>query len=843
METNVSCYMHTLKFNEEHTLREIKHYLPAQAPLKDFVHHNLLHFYQHLPFHQALFRASMIFGYKTYLTINDYRKLYQENKIDDEVLKKIITENKGQENLEHWWDVLLNKEYHIQFSGRLGRIMHLWKDYYKVNIAKYVQPNLFRIISAYLDQGISIVEFPHTANGFLDSIRQIEAQSMVSYFFDKKGRACQWLLSRADIHIKDLLDILVGDEKWYEDYLFDLCFEHPGWSGMVSVLEEHPEFLLRKRKVSLKEFILLELLLQIDYLDHKLKKWQALCNVASFPQHHLFENIHYTEEFEVLKLWQDAYEWTYYNKVLNTIQQCNNNPSTHKQRPVFQTIHCIDDREESFRRYIEQIEPNAETFGTAGFFNFDFYYRPEFSNYSMKLAPAPARPKHILLEEASEYDLDEDYHLSSSSHSIFRGWLLTQTVGFWAAYKLASHIFNPHDNPASISARKHISNKSKLTFERSDEDEKLNGLYIGYTKQEAAEKLHTLLKSIGLTDNFAPIVYIIGHGAGSTNNPYYAAYDCGACSGKPGSVNARVACHFLNDTVVRSILKEKDIHIPEDTVFVGALHGTTSDKLYFYDTDSMNEIQKKQHQQNISVFEKALSWNAKERARRFITMNIKKSPEEIHRVVKLRKFSLFEPRPEYNHATNTLCIVGRREVSQKIFLDRRSFLNSYDYQKDQDGKYLLNVLAAITPVCGGINLEYYFSRMDNQKLGAGSKLPHNIYGLISVANGAEGDLRYGLPKQMVEIHDPLRLLVIVEQYPDIILKVLEQSNEIKEWYTHQWIHMVAFHPGNKKFYYYTHDKFEPLQLILRPLQKMNLIEMEKLFENTSENITPVCMYC
>lgn len=68
------------------------------------------------------------------------------------------------------------------------------------------------------------------------------------------------------------------------------------------------------------------------------------------------------------------------------------------------------------------------------------------------------------------------------------------------------------------------------------------------------------------------------------------------------------------------------------------------------------------------------------------------------------------------------------------------------------------VLKSITAVCGGINLEYYYSRVDNQKLGSGSKLPHNIFGLLSVANGAEGDLRIGLPSQMVEIHDPLQII-------------------------------------------------------------------------------------
>ena len=57
-------------FDEQHVLHQLKHYLPAQASLKDFIHHNSLHAYQHLKFYDAIFKASAIFGYQVTLQLS-----------------------------------------------------------------------------------------------------------------------------------------------------------------------------------------------------------------------------------------------------------------------------------------------------------------------------------------------------------------------------------------------------------------------------------------------------------------------------------------------------------------------------------------------------------------------------------------------------------------------------------------------------------------------------------------------------------------------------------------------------------------------------------------------------
>jgi len=113
----------------------------------------------------------------------------------------------------------------------------------------------------------------------------------------------------------------------------------------------------------------------------------------------------------------------------------------------------------------------------------------------------------------------------------------------------------------------------------------------------------------------------------------------------------------------------------------------------------------------------------------------------------------------------------------------------------------------LPPVCGGINLEYYFSRMDNYKLGAGTKLPHNVVGLIGVTNSSDGDLRPGLPLQMIEVHDPIRLMILVEHYPDVILKTIKSDLNLYQWFINEWVHLVSIHPDTNEFYYFKKGSF------------------------------------
>jgi len=157
-----------------------------------------------------------------------------------------------------------------------------------------------------------------------------------------------------------------------------------------------------------------------------------------------------------------------------------------------------------------------------------------------------------------------------------------------------------------------------------------------------------------------------------------------------------------------------------------------------------------------------------------------------------------------------LCVVGRRDWSRGLFLDRRAFLTSYDStQDDEDCSILLRILSAAIPVCAGINLEYYFSCVDFKNYGSGSKLPHNIVSLLGVMEGTSSDLRTGLYQQMVEIHEPLRILFLIETTPEAMLSIMERNAGIARLCRGGWSHLAVINPETGQVQVFRDNKFEP----------------------------------
>lgn len=825
--------MQTAGFDEGHIIHELKHYLPSQQALKDFIHHNTLHAFQHMKFYDAIFKASKIFGFQVHLQLPEYRELYKTGRIRQDVLKQILANKKNGDPA--WMDKLLHKAYDTENHPRIGLLRQHWKLQYRIDLDNKVHPLLFRILCAFLDQGIAVEGFPVVNKGFTASVQELERKSFTSFFKTKKIR--QQFLS-GDYTIESLLQTLVGKAEYFEQYLFDQQFAHPGWSGFVSALEDNPQTLLDRKQINLKELIAFELLLELDALYHTLGNgWQPLAMQVTEPPANLLADVPTTELAEVIAIWQDAFEWSYYDSVLRGILLSNEKKATWPPKakaPSMQAIFCIDEREDSIRRHIEAVDKQAETFGAPGFFGVEFYFLQQGSKFYDKLCPAPVTPKYLIKEYNAQTSRKAELIYTKYTHGFLSGFVLSIGFGFWAFLKKIQLLFRPKMSPAISNAYGHMDNQSSLTIENKGPDDMENGLQIGYTVDEMAIRAENFLRGIGLVKNFAPIVYFVAHGSSSANNPHHGAHDCGACSGRPGATNARVQSFILNHKKVREVLAAKGIVIPDTTQFIGCMHDTAADVMGYYDEHILSAANAEAHRINLQNFETALNLNAKERSRRFASINTKQELEQVRKAIHSRSVSLFEPRPELGHGTNTLAIIGRRQTTKGLFLDRRAFLNSYDYTTDLDGTILSAVMRPIGLVCGGINLEYYFSRVDNIKMGAGTKLPHNVMGLFGVANSSDGDLRPGLPWQMIEVHDPVRLLVIVEHEPAMVLKAIQSSPEVFEWYKHEWVHIVALHPTEQQFYYFKNGVFEKYEPITAATEIQTIHNMEQFIEGARE---------
>jgi hypothetical protein len=819
-------------WDEENLIHTLKHYLPAQAPLKDFVHHNTLHAFQDEPFFEALYRASHMLGYKTSLSLKAFRRKYQQGEISDEAINSVISEDKGLESLASWRYNMLEEAFDHTVRPQVGKLRAKTKELYQLDMDAQVHTRLFRLLGAYLDQGVSIQPFPVTDRGFLSAIREMGNKSKTSFFRSEKVKT---LVRRKGLTMTKLLDMLVADSKLYTTYIFDQQFAHPGWSGMVSFVEDHPNALLDKRRIKLEELIMLELLLEIDVLETKFgSQWKAVGQFENIKATLIFAKPQKSKYIDTMVLWQKAMEESFYSQVLNTLILPIKRPLTRSAIYSFQAFMCIDDREYSLRTYLEEMDSICQTYGTPGHFGLEYYFQPQLGKFHTKVCPAPLLPVILVKEYESVKKQQEDIHFSKHTHGALGAAILTHTVGLWSGIKLATSIFRPRHSSYGTSSFQFMDPMAKLTLEHTHQPLTQDGLQIGFTLDQMVSAVEGVLRSTGLTDLFAPLVYMVAHGASSVNNTYYAGYDCGACCGRPGSVNARLFAAMANKPEVRKILLERGIYIPNKTQFVGSLHDTTKDEVQFYDTDVLNQENTRKHENNVLTFNKALSLNARERSRRFVSTPTELNAESVHTKVKKRAVTLYEPRPELNHASNCLCVIGRPSFTKKVFLDRRAFANSYDYEQDPTGKYLLAILNAVAPVCGGINLEYYFSRVDNEKLGAGSKLPHNVVGLNGVANGVEGDLRPGLPVQMTELHDPLRLMVVIEHFPEVVLDVIKRNPATYQWFKNEWVVLSVIDPETKSISRFKKGEMEEYTHIKNYTQPSE--SLEKLILNSSQNL-------
>ncbi|MGZ5001044.1 MAG: putative inorganic carbon transporter subunit DabA, partial [Methylomonas sp.] len=658
---------HTSKSNGidlDAIIDHIAHWLPSQGPIKDFIHHNTLHAVQDHPFHEGVAVAAKVFGARSYLPLADYLQRYREGRINDRALDWAIAQaGCSAEEERTLRSELFDPDHHSHYPPQSlanHGIRSAWLNRLEIDLNALVHPVIFRLLSNFLDQGISRWALPKPGESFWDCVLRLVQNSLLPLYPFHQSVVREMLNEGPEQVILNCLDRIVGDESLYAQYLLEVLLAHPGWSGMVHIIETQPQALLAPRSISLKQLLAVELACELAFVDKK--RGHSFTKIAQLPNSHaipLLERDTVKPHVPLkMRVWHEAMEWSLHSELLEALrsQPSSTLPAAHP--PKVQALFCIDDRECSLRRYLEEQDPDIETFGAPGFFGIDFLYQGLEDVYPVAQCPVVIKPKHLILESNGNAKAEKKTNGESLStlhfgaHSMFRGWLYTQTLGLAYALRLGWSVLRPGGQLPGIQSLSEVDAHGHLHLLRESDQPTEDGYLLGFSLTEMADRIGGLLCNIGLTKGFAPLVVVVAHGSSSVNNPHFAAYDCGACSGKPGAPNARAFAWMANHPSVREILRERGIDIPDTTHFVPAMHNTSRDEMSYFDQKDLDKSTRSALHGFQHAMQHALQRNARERCRWFELGPDSPDNEAAHDHVMARASSIFEPRPELNHSNN-----------------------------------------------------------------------------------------------------------------------------------------------------------------------------------------------
>lgn len=467
-------------------------------------------------------------------------------------------------------------------------------------------------------------------------------------------------------------------------------------------------------------------------------------------------------------------------------------PPALDDRPALQAAFCIDVRSEVFRRALESIDPRIQTIGFAGFFGLTTTHRRFASDVEERRLP-------VLLNPALRSCSGGPALHAEDQSTRFKA----RAKRAWGRFKLAavsSFVFVEATGPVYVG--KLLTDALRLDGARppGDPAPRLDPALDATARAKAAE---TVLRAMSLTRDFAPLVLLAGHGANVVNNPHASALHCGACGGYSGEVNARLLASLLNDAEVRDGLSQSEIEIPDDTLFVAALHDTTTDDLTLYDEDHPSAAHK-------GDLDQARTWLASAgkmaRTERALRLPRAASEAALHR----RSRDWSETRPEWALAGCQAFIAAPRRRTVGKSLEGRAFLHDYDWKQDKSFSVLELILTAPVVVASWISLQYYGSTVAPDVFGGGNKLLHNVTGGIGVVEGNGGLLRVGLPWQSVHdgeryAHDPLRLSVCVEAPREAMSEILGRHAGVRALFDNGWLHLFALDEAGRMAWRYAGD--------------------------------------
>lgn len=663
---------------------------------------------------------------------------------------------------------------------------------------KLINRQTIKWLQAFFDDGHAVIAMPYRSRGLYGSWKTLIRFDL--QLIGNKTKMLQWVLDlpeSSDDAITQCLMRLNIPEKHQGIFLTLMLTTLPGWASHIKYCIHWKENSMpSKYPVSESDYLAFRLIITTLL-------WEKASDLLHWYETCRKEVGNDTNFIKQIKKCESAY-------MLPLLSQLKNQTVSSSVVSDAQLVFCIDVRSEPFRKKIESLG-NYETFGFSGFFGIPVRIQNAVTKECYNSCPVLLKPKHTIQDapdcSKSMQGLDQlafnRMNTLCALYQALQNNLMTSFVwvglsglclGVWMVLKTFAPFF----------AEKIRYTVTQLVRPDIPFAPKLDSISL----EEQYLYAKSALETIGLVGDFSSLIVFCGHAGAAQNNAYASLLNCGACGGHKGGMNARVLAKILNTADIRNKLYLEGIMIPCATRFFAAEHNTTTDEVIIFADEifegSMKNSMDKLKQDLIA----AANANGHQRLAAMSLDGI-----EIRGTKSSKRFALdwSQSYPEWGLALNASFIVAPRNLTKNIDLNGRSFLHSYDYQKDPDALVLTTILTAPMIVAQWINSQYMLSTLDNVAYGSGSKSTSNITGNIGVMQGNASDLMNGLPLQAVHksatdaYHEPIRLVTIVYAPSNIIDKVIKNNNILQKLFGNGWVHLICIDPILNRYLFLKRD--------------------------------------
>ena len=804
--------------------------VPTHYPIETFIAVNPLAGLESMPFEQAIHRAADLYGSAGVLDEATFRELYRAGRITDADLKSMLQIRYPA--LLDGEPVTLGNQVKTPFELLRADLLHgssvekpmrrnkIRSEQTLPQVADQVDAHTAKWCTLYFGSPAAGWPMPDRDKGFYHAWRTLAPGD---HTLSRRARAAlRTVAEQAEDAALQALDQLGVTEDERIAYLQAHLTRLVGWAAHVRWSAD------RHSGIDLLDFLAMRLTYEAVLLAQHSSSGktelpvpapqpipsarQRAIALAQLWGHEQVSDSEVASAARVLSalpvttrqiVWQQAYEAQYRDALLRALTETPTDQ--HVGRPPAQLVCCIDTRSEGLRRQIEALGP-YETLGFAGFFAVAVRFTSLLGGAPNDLCPVLISPEHDVHEtpapaaaaaalrqrEGNLIMAGAEAAFSAAKQALIAPFALAEAAGWVAAPWAAAKTISPL---ASGKLRRRLRDRLAPAAPTV--------LSINDTADLAHRALYAqvALTTMGLTNGFARLIVLCGHGSVTENNPYQAALDCGACGGQAGGPNARTAAAILNDAGVRAELRNLGISIPHDTWFVAGQHDTATDQVNVLDPHLIPHSHHDEVRQLMADLDIAGAELAAERCPGLPGGPADPHPQQAARHVAKRSVDWAQVFPEWGLAGNAAFIVAPRALTRGIDLHRRAFLHSYDAEVDATGDALETILTAPMVVAQWINCQYYFSTVTPEMFGAGTKTIHNVVAGVGVLAGHGGDLQLGLPRQSLTDghsfgHEPLRLLTIVEAPLARIEMIIQRNPVLQHLFGNDWVSLAAReHPG------------------------------------------------